>query len=228
VRRLVSTGDAPWMEVIGVVDDIKDAGAGTEVGPILFVSYLQQNTAMARPTLVVRSNADPATLFPALRQAIWSVDANQTIDSVRELDELMLRSAAQPRFAASVAGLLAVAALILVLGGIYAVTLYSVLRRTREIGLRAALGAGPRQLLWASIQRSVIPVWIGAVVGAAASIPAGLWMRSVLAEGVTLSDAPVIVSVLATITVTSVVAALIPARRALRIPPALAMRDLGG
>jgi putative ABC transport system permease protein len=227
VRRLVSTGDAPWMEVVGVVDDIRDAGAGAEVGPVLFVSYLQQNTAMARPTIVVRSSAAPGTLFPALRRAIWSVDPNQTIDAINRLDDLMLRSAAQPRFAAFVAGLLGVAAMILVLGGIYAITLYAVFRRTREIGVRAALGAGPGALLWTTIRESVTPVFIGAVLGAAASGPAAYAMRNVLTETVTLADTPLMVAVIMTIVVASVGAALIPARRALSISPALAMRDPG-
>lgn len=227
VRRLVSTGDAPWMEVVGVVNDIIDSGAGTEVGPILFVSYLQQNTAMARPTIVVRSTASPGTLFPALRRAIWAVDPNQTIDAMNQLDNLMLRSAAQPRFAAFVAALLGGAAMILVLGGIYATTLYSVFRRTREIGVRAALGAGPGELLWASIRQSVMPVFIGVILGIGASIPAAFAMRDVLSEGVSLSDAPLVAGVIGIILLASVGAALVPARRALSISPALAMRDPG-
>ena len=227
VRRVISTGDAPWMEVVGVVNDIVDSGAGTEVGPVLFVSYLQQNTAMARPTIVVKSTASPGNLFPALRRAIWSVDQTQTIDAINQLDNLMLRSAAQPRFAAFVAGLLGAAAMILVLGGIYATTLYSVFRRTREIGVRAALGAGPRELLWASIRQSVIPVLIGVTVGVAASLPASYAMQGVLAERASLADAPLVAGVIATIILASVGAALVPARRALSISPALAMRDPG-
>jgi hypothetical protein len=227
VRRIVSTGEAPWMEVVGVIEDIKDAGVGAEVGPALFVSYLQQNTAMARPTIVVRSTASPEMLFPALRRAIWSVDPNQTIDAISQLDDLMLRSAAQPRFAAFVAGLLGAAALILVLGGIYAITLYSVFRRTREIGVRAALGAGKAGLLWVIIRQSVTPVCIGALVGAAASVPAAYAMRGVLAEGVRGADAALVAVVIGAIVLASVGAALIPARRALAISPALAMRDAG-
>ena len=225
VRRLLSGGPGPWMDVVGVVDDIRDAGAAPDVGPILFVSYLQQNTALARPTLILRSASSPALLYPLLRKAIWSVDANQTIDAINQLDDLMLRSAAQERFATLVAALLGTAALILVLGGIYAITLYSVARRTREIGVRAALGARPRELLWATIQRSVTPVCIGALLGVAGAIPAVYAMRDVLTEGASLSDAPVFAAVIAVILLTSVGAAVVPARRALSISPTLAMRD---
>ncbi len=227
VRRMLSQGAAPWMEVVGIVEDIEDAGVGVEVGPILFVSYLQQNTAMARPTLVVRSAASPGALFPALRRAIWSVDPSQTIDAINQLDDLLLRSAAQPHFAALVAGLLGAAALLLVLGGVYAITLHSVLRRTREIGVRAALGAGPRVLLWATIRQSVTPVFIGAILGAALSIPAAYAMRDVLVERVRVTDAPLVALVIVTIVLASVGAAFLPARRALSISPTLAMRDLG-
>lgn len=227
VRRIVSTGEAPWMEVVGIVGDINDAGAGADVGPMLFVSYLQQNTAMARPTIVVRSTASPATLFPGLRRAIWSVDPNQTIDAINQLDDLMLRSAVQPRFAAIVAGLLGGAAMILVLGGIYASTLYSVFRRTREIGVRAALGAGSAGLLWAIMRQSVTPVFIGAMGGAAASVPAAYAMRGVLAEGMRTTDAPLVIGVIVAMVLASAGAAFIPARRALAISPALAMRDPG-
>ena len=225
--RRVTSQPTPWMEVIGVVDDIRDAGAGVDMGPALFVSFLQQNTAMARPTIVVRSGVSAASLFPSLRRAIWSVDANQTIDSIAQLDELMLKSAAQPRFAALVGGLLASSAIILVLGGIYAVTLYGVVRRTREIGVRAALGAGPASLVWTTVRQSVTPIVIGVALGAAVSVPAVQWMRPILAQRVSIEDMPMLAIVIVVTVLASMTAALIPARRALAVPPSIAMRDAG-
>jgi putative ABC transport system permease protein len=224
IRRVISQ-PAPWMEVVGIVDDIADAGAGVDVGPALFVSYLQQSSAMARPTIVVRATGSPETLFPALRRAIWSVDPNQTIDSITRLDDLMLRSAAQPRFAALVAGLLATSAILLVLSGIYAVTLHGVLRRTREIGLRAALGASRPEILWSTVRQSILPVLAGVAAGAVACVPAIRAMRSLLAESVSSADLPALGAVLAAIVAASAIAALIPARHALRVPPSLAMRE---
>ena len=226
IRRVVTVA-APWMEVVGVVDDLKDAGVGVDMGPQLFVSYLQQNTASARPTIVVRSAVPAAALFPALRRAIWSVDANQTIDSIAPLDQLVLRSAAQPRFAALVGGLLASSALVLVLAGIYSVTLYGVLRRTREIGLRIALGARPTTLLWTVVRQSVIPTILGVVAGVAACVPAVGWLRPLLARGISITDVPALGVTLVSIIVASTLAALIPARRALTVPPSIAMRDIG-
>ena len=223
--RRVSSNEAPWMEVVGVVDDVSDMGAGVDPNPTLYVSYLQQNTATARPSIIIRATGGAAALFPAIRRAIWSVDANQTIDSITRLDDLMVRSAAQPRFAALVAMLFAGGALLLVLSGIYAVTLYSVLRRTRELGVRAALGAAPIDLVTTAMWRSMRPVLAGTTVGALAAIPAGGAMKRVLSEGLSVADALLLAAVLAGLTVATAVAAYIPARRALAIPPALAMRD---
>jgi predicted permease len=222
IRR--ANNQAPWMEVVGVVGDVMDQGAGVEPGPTMYVSYLQQNTPTARPTLVIRAKGSPATLFPAIRKAIWSVDGNQTIDSMTRLDDLMLRSAAQPRFAALVALLFAGGALLLVLSGIYAVTLYSVLRRTRELGVRAALGAQSIDLVTTAMWRSMRPVLAGTGAGALAAVPAANAMRRVLTEGLSAADAPMLVAVVAGLALATAIAAYIPARRALAIPPALAMR----
>jgi predicted permease len=223
--RRASSNESPWMEVVGVVDDVSDMGAGVDVAPTLYVSYLQQNTATARPTIIIRATGSPSALFPAIRRAIWSVDANQTIDSIKRLDDLMLRSAAQPRFAALVGLLFAGGALLLVLSGIYAVTLYSVLRRTRELGVRGALGARPIDLVSTAMGRSMRPVLAGTAVGIVVAIPAGSAMRRVLVDGMSVHDAPLLGAVVAGLAVATAIAAYIPARRALAISPALAMRD---
>jgi ABC-type antimicrobial peptide transport system permease subunit len=118
----------------------------------------------------------------------------------------------------------AVGALILVLSGIYAVTLYSVLRRTRELGVRAALGAAPVDLVSTAMWRSMRPVLAGTLAGIVVAIPAGRAMRQALADGMSISDAPLLIGVLAGVALSTAIAAYIPARRALSIPPALAMR----
>jgi putative ABC transport system permease protein len=226
IRRVV-TLPAPWMEIVGVVDDLKDAGVGVDLGPQLFVSYVQQNTPSARPTIVVRSALPPATLFPSLRGAIWSVDRNQAIDSIAPLEQLVLRSAAQPRFAALVASLLAFSALALVLAGIYSVTLHGVLRQTREIGLRMALGAKPIAVLWAIVRRSVIPTVLGVALGLVGCVPTVSWLGPLLAQGMSVQDIPLLAAALVSIVVASMIASLIPARRALAVSPSITLRDVG-
>jgi ABC-type antimicrobial peptide transport system permease subunit len=212
------------MEIVGVVDDVWDQGAGVEPGPSLYVNYFQQNTATARPTLIVKGTVNPASLFPSIRRAIWSVDRNQTIDSMNRLDDLLLRSAAQPRFAALMSALLAISALILVLSGIYAVTLYTVLRRTRELGVLAALGARPIDLVRATMWQSMRPVAVGVVVGLLIAVPAVHQMRHVLTNGVGVEDVPILSLVVLGLLGATAVAAALPSRRALAIPPSIAMR----
>ncbi len=223
--RRQSKSAPQWMEVIGVVEDASDAGIGVELGPTFYVNYLQQNTPLARVTLVARTRAGSETIYPALRRAIWSVDANQAIQSISGLNELFLRSAAQPRFAALVATLFASSGLLLVLAGIYATTVYSVIRRTRELGVRAALGASPTALLETTMWQSLRPVSVGVVLGSALSVPAVRIMQNALKEGITASDAPLFAGVVVILILATALAAFVPARRALAIPPSLAMRS---
>jgi ABC-type antimicrobial peptide transport system permease subunit len=173
----------------------------------------------------VRGGGSPAALVPELQRAIWSVDPNQTIDSISRLDQLILRSAEQPRFAALVAGLLASSAIFLVLGGIYAVTMQGVLGRRREIGIRAALGADRAELLWSTIRQSVLPVLAGVALGALVCVPAVHLMRPLLAQSVSLADLGVLAVALTGTVAVSALAALIPARHALGVPPSTALRN---
>jgi ABC-type antimicrobial peptide transport system permease subunit len=141
------------------------------------------------------------------------------------LDDLMVRTASQPRFAAIVGGLLGGSALLLVLAGIYAVTLHGVLRRTREIGVRAALGATGQGLTWTMMRQGLAPAVAGVAIGVVIAVPAARTLDGILTDGLTPADAPVIAAVVALILFATAVAALIPARRALRISPMVAMRD---
>jgi putative ABC transport system permease protein len=223
VRR-ASKSNPQWMEVVGVVDDVMDAGLGVDIGPTIYVSYLQQNTPVARVTLLARTRGAAATIYPAIRRAIWSVDANQPIQSITGLEDLLLRSAAQPRFEALVAALFAASALLLVLSGIYATTLYAVLRRTRELGVRAALGARPADLVGATMWHSMRPVALGLAIGSLLAIPLVQTMQDALKQGFSAADAPLFGGVVLVVVAATALAAYFPARRALSIPPSVAMR----
>ena len=141
------------------------------------------------------------------------------------VDQLALESSATPRFQAAVVGLFGVGALLLVLGGIYAITLFSVLRRRREIGVRAALGAGAMTLVAETVRRVARPLVIGTLAGGVAVIPAVSLMQRMLNQTFGSSDAPVVVATLGALLVTGVTAAFIPARGAARVPPLEAMRS---
>jgi putative ABC transport system permease protein len=216
--------DAPWLEIVGVVEDVYDTGAGVEPGPTLYVSYYQQNTTTARVTLVVRTAGNPSRVIDAVRRAAWAVDPDQGIESTVPLTALMSRSAAEQRARAVLVALFGASGLLLVLTGLYATTQYSVLRRTRELGVRAALGAPPSSLLGTTLVQAVQPAIAGLVVGAIASVPVARLMQSALHESFGLRDAPMIGAVLAAFVALALVAAFIPARCAVTISPTLAMR----
>jgi hypothetical protein len=218
---------APWMEIVGVVKDVKDAGLGFEPGPAFYVSYLQQNTPTARVTLLVRTSGDPAALTRAVREAVWSVDPNQTIESVARLEDLLASSAARPRLQALVTGFFAGVALLLALIGIYVITLHDVLRQSREFGVRSALGASTRDLLRLSLRASLAPVVAGTAFGTAAAIPAVMWMSRSLGQaftGFSLADIPVLSGTVLVMLGGTAAVALVAARRVTKVDPAVAMR----
>ncbi|MFN8582871.1 MAG: ABC transporter permease [Gemmatimonadaceae bacterium] len=222
--RRIRRKNAPWMEVVGIVDDVADAGLGVSLGPTMYVSYLQQNTPTARVSLLVRGRSAVTALFPSIRRAVQTVDVEQPIDAMDLVEQRLLRSAAQPRFQSLVSTLFAAAALGLVLAGIYAMTLFGVVRRTRELGVRSALGAAPGTLVRETLAQAMAPVVVGIVVGTAIAIPAARAMQQLLKEGLTSGDAPLFAALALAFATVAAAAAWIPARRSLRVPPSEALR----
>ena len=162
----------PWMEIVGVIDDVMDAGLGYDVGPAYYVDYFQQNTPTARVTLVARVAGDAVATSAAIQRAIWSVDPTQVMEGSAPLTGLMDISAARPRFVALVSGLFGIVALVVAIVGIYVVTLHDVARRARDLAICAALGASRTELLRSAVRAALVPVAIGAVVGVGACVPA--------------------------------------------------------
>jgi len=227
--RRASPPPGPWMEIVGVVEDVMDAGLGFAVGPAFYVSYLQQNTPSARVTLLVRTDREPAAQTRAVRDAIWSADRNQIIESVSTMDELLSNSAARPRFQALVTTFFSAVAFVLALVGIYIVTLHDVLNLSREFGVRAALGARTSDLLLLTLRGTLVPVAMGAVLGALGVVPVVMWMNRSLGGGAGLngflaSDVPLLVAVTALLLGGAAIVALLAGRRVARIDPAISMR----
>jgi putative ABC transport system permease protein len=216
---------SPWLDVVGVVDDIMDAGLGVPLGPTFYVSYLQQNTATARVTLVLRMRASSLASGDAIRRAIWTVNSAQAIDDITPLPTLMARSAAQPRFRATVVGVFGVSAVVLVLAGVYAITVFNVLSRRRELGIRAAIGASPSSLMIVATRNSLNPVIIGGVAGALLTLPATNLTSSILQSQMRTDDLLVALGSVFALLGVAAVAALIPARGAARVSPTEAIRD---
>jgi putative ABC transport system permease protein len=178
VRRTGPT--ALWMTIVGVAGDVMDAGAGVNLGPTLYVPYLQANTATARVTLVVRAAGDPMTIANAVRQAIWSVDPLQPVDGVGRLDRLLIASAGDERFRTVLVTIFALIGLSLALVGVHGVTAAAVASRTREMGVRLALGARPWQLVRGLLLETMGRVGVGAGAGVLAFLACGRLLKRLL------------------------------------------------
>jgi putative ABC transport system permease protein len=224
IRRGTTPTPGPWMEVVGVVDDMMDAGIGVSNGPTMYLSYLQQNTPSARVTIVARTRGNPAALGRSVRDAIWAANPSQAIDDVTPLATLMGRTAAQPRFQAFVVAVFGGSSLLLVLAGIYALTLFSILGRRRELGVRAALGASPGEIVVFAMRGSLLPVIAGVATGGLVAIPIIRLMQRVVNAQLGFSDIPLLGAVVVLLPVAAAAAALIPARRAGKISPSIALQ----
>jgi predicted permease len=223
VKRVISSGPAPWMTVVGVVGDVMDAGLGADLGPTLYVPYFQQNTATARISLTIRAKSDPLAIANTVRQAVWSVDPIQPIDQVVPLQSALDDSVAQPQFRSLLMGMFASFGLALACLGVYSVGAYTARQRTREIGVRMALGADRRQVTRFLLSRSMPPILFGSLVGL---VGTGLIMQRVMSllYQPTIGDALYVAAALAVLLACALVATFIPAGRAARVSPSEAIR----
>jgi len=178
VRRIGPT--AQWMTVVGVAGDVMDAGAGASLGPTLYVPYLQVNTPTARVSLVVRSSGDPLSMAHAIQQAVWSIDPLQPVDRVARLDHLLTVSAGDERFRTVLVGIFAAIGLVVAMVGVHGVTAAAVASRTREMGIRLALGARPAELVGGLVVETMRRVGIGAAVGALTFVACGRLLNRLL------------------------------------------------
>jgi ABC-type antimicrobial peptide transport system permease subunit len=189
----------------------------------MYVPYLQQNTATARVTLVVRTAGNPTSLATAIQKAVWSVDQQQPIDRVRTLEEALGDSTAQPRFRALVLSAFGAAGLVLACVGVYGVAAYAAGVRRREIGVRVALGAADDQVVRMLVRQSLRPVLVGIAAGALVALTAARWISTFLSQSGP-PDAVTMAAAAAVLFLCALAATWIPARRSARIAPMDAIR----
>jgi putative ABC transport system permease protein len=172
----------------------------------------------------VRTNGDPLALTAAVRRAIRSVDPEQAINDITPMTDAIGNSLAQRRLVLTLVGAFAAAALLLAALGVYGVTANSVTQRTREIGIRMALGANRRSVIWSVLGEPTGLVVLGLVIGLAGTYAAGRVVQKLL-YGVSPTDPVTLIIVALVLTLVGVIASYFPARRATRVDPMVALRS---
>jgi predicted permease len=212
------TTDVP---IIGVVGNVRQGGLAEPVEPAFYLHALQQ--FRSRMSIVVRTGSDPLSYADAVRRAIWSRDAEQTITSLATLESVLGRGVARPRLLAWLLGLFGVIGLALGALGIFGVLAYAVTQRRQEIGVRVAMGASPRAVLGLIVGRGMLLAGAGVVIGLVGAALLTRSMQSVL-FGIESSDPWTFAQVAGVLLGAALLASWLPARRALSIDPVTALR----
>jgi putative ABC transport system permease protein len=216
-----------WLTIVGVSREIRYHGRLLEDPiPQVFVPASQRFYKAQDPSmsLVIRTDTAPASQLAAVRERIWAVDRDQAIVRLRTLDDILTSQTATTRAYSALLLIYAVIALVIAGAGIYALNAYTVTRRTREIGIRLAMGATSGGVVRMILRQSMAVVAIGLALGTAGSIALGRVTMRFVGHFATATSLPVLSTVLLLFASVALVAALVPALRAMHVDPALAFR----
>jgi predicted lysophospholipase L1 biosynthesis ABC-type transport system permease subunit len=219
--KVLKFGPDDQRQVIGVVADTRDVDLKEEARPQIYFSLLQTSDSAIH--LFIRTSADPLTTAPDLRKAVWSIDKDQPVSHVQSMTEVISRSVSEPRFRTWLLGVFAAAGLTLTLVGIYGVVSYMAAQRTREIGIRVALGAQRSNVLQLVLSQGVRLTVIGAIAGVLGSLALARLLKSEL-FGIKPTDPVTLISAAVLMLLVALAACYLPARRATRIDPLEALR----
>ncbi len=221
-RRIRSWRDEnKYREIVGVVSDLRYTGLADDITNLVYVPHAQDswNTML----FVIRTQADPHPLIKSIRSEIWSQDPKLAIAEIKTMDSILNEELARPKFSMFLLGVFACAALLLAAIGIYGVMAYSVAQRTREIGIRMALGATRSDVLRMVGMRGLLLAAAGVVFGLGGALGLTRLMKSLL-FGVNPGDPATLAGVCALLVAVTLAACYIPARRATRVQPVEALR----
>jgi predicted permease len=213
----------PWWTVVGVVRDIRERGLLYDMKPAVYMPVMQVKKPDRFATLVVRTSSDPLGAINMVKGAVWSVDPQQPVFYVRTMDQLMETDVADRTRPMVLLGVFAGLALVLACLGVYGVLAYAVAQRTREIGVRMAMGAKPGDVTRMILGRGMKLSAVGLLAGGALAAGLGALLRTLL-FGVTLAAPGIYAGTAAALVLVAVVACVIPALRAARVDPAVALR----
>jgi predicted permease len=212
-----------WLTIVGVVEDVRHGSLTAPAGPTLYVHYLQRPNRAFSAFATIRTGPPPETLTGPVRTQLQALDP-QVPSSFATMAERVAGSVADRRFMLAILGLFAAVALLLAAVGIYGVVSYSVERRTREMGIRVALGAEPSGVLGLVVRESMRVVLVGIGVGIAGALALSRLMRGLLYQ-VSPVDPPTFWVVALLLGGIALLASYLPARRASRVDPVIALRS---
>lgn len=224
-RMLAGENDVQGWTIIGVVGNVLGSELGTEPAPLIYRCTCQNRTPfLSRMALIVRTARDPQAAIRAVEGQVYGVDRNQPVFDVRTMEERLARSLAPQRFYLLIVGTFACMAIILAALGVYGVMSYLVTRRTREIGIRIAMGARPEQVERLVLGESVALAVVAALAGLGGAWGLTRYLKSML-YGVTALDAETFAAMPLALIAIAAAAAFLPARRASRVDPMTALRE---
>ncbi len=217
-------GTSPtWVEIVGVVGDVRQSGLAQAPGPEVYYPLLQAPARAVEMTLVIRSDLRLASLLPSLRTEIGALDPDQPVTGLQTLESAVSSTLQQRRLSTLLLSIFSAGALLLALLGIYATLAYSVAQRTREIGVRMALGARAEGVVRLVVRQGMRLAGLGVVLGVAFALLLGRVIAGLL-YGIAPHDPVTFVAVVGLLLGAALLACWIPARRASRVDPLIALR----
>jgi putative ABC transport system permease protein len=220
--------DRPWVTVVGVVANVRHNGITGVVKEKFYIPHTQWHKSVGQPiramSLVVKSSVDPASLARTLRQEVRALDPALPVGDVRTMQDVVNATMSGSRFTGLLLATFATIALALSAIGIYGVLSYLVTRRTREIGIRLAIGAGRGEVLRLVLGSGLTLAFVGLGAGLAIAAATTQFMRTLL-HNVEPIDAPTFVAVAALLSLVALLASLVPAWRATRVDPVVALKS---
>ena len=228
IGKRISMEDKPkpedWLTVVGVVDDVKQRGLAKSSDAAIYRPYLQISSPffLSHMTFVVKTAARPESVASGIRAVLRSVDKNQPI-SIASMDKLIASTTAESRFQTRLLAVFAAVSLALTIVGIYGVLAYTVAQRTREIGVRMALGALGEDVLGMLMRKAIVLISAGIVIGGAGALALTRVLEKFLFE-VKPADPATFAAVTVVLVLSALAACYVPARRAMRVDPMVALR----
>jgi putative ABC transport system permease protein len=213
----------PWLTIVGVAETLPDLGPTRVAQPTVYVPLPADPDGIRLVSVIVRSKSEPESTVSSLRADVRALDPDLPLFAIQTLDDAVRRSRLPLRMIGSMFGFLAVSALLLSGVGLFALTAHGVAQHTQEIGIRMALGARARQLLWMFLRRTLLQLALGMALGLAGALAVGQLLKTFLV-GTGARDPLTLTVVMTLLVVVSLAACFFPARRATHLNPVVALR----